>query len=126
MAGHCCFSGAELGCAKLGFSHDDLGDGMPIYMTARFKVRADALQQCDEAIREFVGYVELNEPRTRLYTSVQEAGDPTRFLHFFVFDDEAAQEAHANSMAVKRFTDILYPACEAPVEFTEYSLVATT
>ena len=99
---------------------------MTIYMTAQFKVRADALQQCEEAIREFVVYVELNEPQTRLYTSVQETGDSTRFLHFFIFDDEAAQEIHSNSPAVKRFTDVLYPACEAPVEFTEYSLVATT
>lgn len=99
---------------------------MAIYMTARFQVRAKSRLRCEAAIREFVTYVREHEPHTQLYTSVQETGDATRFLHFFIFEDEAARDAHSNSAAVQRFTEVLYPECLTPVEFTEYSLVAST
>ncbi len=99
---------------------------MAIYMTARFKVRSDERAKCEQAIREFITYVGQHEPRTRLYVSVQELDDATRFLHFFIFEDEAARQTHSNSAAVQRFTDALYPACVEPVEFTDYTLVATT
>lgn len=99
---------------------------MAIYMTARFQVWPAARDKCEQAIREFVEAVRLSEPRTRLYTSVQETGDVARFLHFFVFEDEAAREAHSSSAAVQRFTAVLYPECVTPVEFTEYALVAST
>jgi quinol monooxygenase YgiN len=99
---------------------------MAIYMTARFKVKPDSLEKCQQAIRGFVDYVRANEPETRLYESVQETGDATSFLHYFVFEDEAARERHSNSDGVERFTSILYPELLAPVEFTEYTLVAST
>jgi quinol monooxygenase YgiN len=49
---------------------------------------------------------------------------PTRFVHIFVFRDEAADEAHSASAAVKKFASILYPECLAPVEFIDYTQVA--
>ncbi len=98
---------------------------MAIYLTARFQVRPGALARCEQAIREFVAAVK-DEPRTQLYVSVQETGDVTRFLHFFIFEDEAARDAHSSSAAVQRFTAVLYPECLTPVEFTEYALVAST
>jgi quinol monooxygenase YgiN len=97
-----------------------------IYMTARFQVRPEARARCEQAIREFVAYVKAHEPHTQLYTSVQEAGDATRFLHFFVFDDAAARDVHSSSAAVQRFTDVLYSETLTPVEFAEYELVAST
>ncbi|HJZ49343.1 MAG TPA: antibiotic biosynthesis monooxygenase [Roseiflexaceae bacterium] len=99
---------------------------MPIYQTAQFEVRPEALERCEQAIREFVAYIQANEPGTLLYTSVHAAGDPASFLHFFIFEDEAARERHRTSEAVRRFTDTLYPELLAPVEFQEYSAVATT
>jgi quinol monooxygenase YgiN len=99
---------------------------MPIYQTARFQVRPEGLARCEAAIRDFIDYVRSREPGTLLYISLQDAGDPTNFLHYFIFQDEEARDEHANSEAVKRFTGVLYPETLAPVEFTEYTVFAST
>lgn len=99
---------------------------MPVYMTAEFTVRPESLDDCQAAITEFVDYVTRNEPQTRLYISLQEGEDSTRFLHFFIFEDVAAEEHHANSEAVKKFTGVLHPACIEPMRFTSYRLLAST
>ena len=99
---------------------------MTVYQIARFQVRENELGECIAAIEEFVAYVRVNEPDTLLYTSLQQKDDPTRFVHYFIFKDEAARNLHASSEAVKQFTDILYPRLVAPVEFTEYSLLSST
>ena len=67
-----------------------------------------------------------NEPDTLLYTSLEQKDDRTRSVHYFIFKDETARDLHASSDAVERFTDILYPRLVAPVEFTEFSLYAST
>jgi quinol monooxygenase YgiN len=99
---------------------------MNIHQTARFQVKADQLKECEAAIAEFVAYVHANEPGTLLYTSLQQKDDHTQFVHYFIFQDEASRETHSSSDAVNHFTDILYPRLVAPVEFTEYSLFAST
>ena len=99
---------------------------MPVYQSAYFVVRDDALAVCEKAIREFVEYVRENEPGTLLYTSLQEKEQPNHFLHYFIFRDEAARDRHAGSAAVNRFTSILYPNLVATVEFTEYNMFAST
>jgi quinol monooxygenase YgiN len=98
---------------------------MPIYMTARFRVKPESLEKCRQAIRDFVDYIQANEPDTRLYESVQAGDDATSFLHYFIFENEAARKKHETSEGVKRFTGILYPELIGSVEFKEYALVAT-
>jgi quinol monooxygenase YgiN len=100
---------------------------MPIYLTARFRVRAESHEKCKEAIREFVDYIAQNEigKGTISYTALQEPDDPTSFLHYFVFEDAAARDRHSNSDAVNKFTSALYPETLAPVRFTEYQVVAS-
>jgi quinol monooxygenase YgiN len=99
---------------------------MPIYQTARFQVRPESLAKCREAIKEFVRYVRDTEGNTLLYVALQEKDDPTKFFHYFIFQDEVARERHEDSDAITRFTSILYPETLAPVEFTEFTIVATT
>lgn len=99
---------------------------MPIHQTARFQVRPESLAKCRRAIEEFVAHIKANEPGTVMYVSLRQRDDSTSFLHYFIFRDEAARDLHANSDAVKRFTGVLYPETLAPVEFTEYAVVAST
>lgn len=40
-----------------------------------------------------------------------------------IFDDDAAEDLHANSDAVKRFTEVLYPETVHGVTFARYTAV---
>ena len=97
---------------------------MPVRKTASFQVKHEAVDECLEAIREFVGHIVANEPGTIEYASWQDIDDPTRFDHRMIFEDEAAQNAHSESEAVQKFTGILYPNLEGPVDFRTLREVA--
>ncbi len=99
---------------------------MPIYQTAHYRVKPNAVDKVKKAIAEFVSYVTKNESGTRLYSASQQTDDPTRFIHLFIVADEAAQTRHSESDAVKRFESIYSPELVGgPVTFTDYVLVAS-
>jgi quinol monooxygenase YgiN len=100
-------------------------DRKEIRQLARYQVRADALPRCLAAIETFVAYVRDHEAGTLRYDVWQEQKDPSRFVHSFIFRDEDAHRAHSASKEVKEFASVLYPACLAPVEFIDYTHVAS-
>src|SRR5215467_5961204 len=98
---------------------------MPIYQTARYRIDASAVEDVKTAIVEFVAYVRSNEPGTKLYAAWQEQDDPTRFIHLFIFQDEAAMTAHSESDAVATFEQAYSPhLVDGPVVFTDHVRVA--
>jgi quinol monooxygenase YgiN len=98
---------------------------MPIYTIAEYRVKATGVNKVRHAIEEFVTYVRTYEPGTRMYAAWQKKDDPTKFLHFFIFEDKAAHAAHASSNAVKRFEAAYRPELQGgDVVFTDYELVA--
>lgn len=98
---------------------------MPIYTIAQYRVRPSGIAKVKRAIEEFVPYVKTSEPGTRMYLAWQQKDDPTRFVHFFIFEDEAAHKAHSQSDAVKRFEAAYRPELDGgDVVFTDYNLVA--
>jgi quinol monooxygenase YgiN len=99
---------------------------MSIQTIATYRVKPSGVDKVKRAIAEFVPYVRANEPGTRLYVAWQQKDDPTRFVHFFIFENEAAHAAHASSAAVKRFEAAYSPELsEGNVVFTDYEVVAT-
>ena len=99
---------------------------MRIYQTAHYQVRAEAVDRVRAAIAEFVAYVADSEPNSRLYAAWQEVDDPTKFVHLFIFENEAAHEAHGRSAAVKKFESVYTPELTGgPVVFTDYRVVAS-
>ena len=98
---------------------------MAIYQTAQYQVEGTALDEVKAAIVDFVEYVRANEPGTKLYAAWQQVDDPTRFVHLFIFEDEAAQDAHSRSAAVRAFESSYSPhLVGGPVVFTDHVLIA--
>jgi quinol monooxygenase YgiN len=99
---------------------------MPIFQTAHYQVKESAVEKVKAAIEEFVRYVQDNEPHTKFYASWQQQNDPTRFVHLFIFEDEAAHTVHGGSAAVRKFESVYSPELVGgPVVFTDYLDVAT-
>lgn len=99
---------------------------MPIYTIAQYRVRPEGVEKVKRAIEEFVPYVKSQEPGTRMYIAWQEQDDPTRFVHFFIFENEAAHDAHARSEAVKSFEAAYRPELAGgDVVFTDYHAIAS-
>jgi quinol monooxygenase YgiN len=101
-------------------------DTMPIYQTAHYQVKASAVDKVTAAIAEFVEYVAKNEPRSTMYTAWQQQDDPTKFVHLFEFEDDAAHRAHGRSDAVRRFEAVYGPELvDGSVVFTDYQQIAS-
>jgi quinol monooxygenase YgiN len=75
--------------------------GMPIFTIAQYQIRPSGVEAVKRAIQGFVPYVKKNEAGTRLYLAWRQKDDPTRFVHFFIFENEDALAAHSESAAVK-------------------------
>src|SRR6202158_4306807 len=98
---------------------------MAIYQTGGYRVKLAAVEKVKEAIRDFVRYVQANEPGSQMYVAWQQKDDPTHFLHLFIFEDAAAQARHGQSEAVRRFESIYSPELVGgAVVFTDYELVS--
>ena len=99
---------------------------MPIYQTAHYQVKASAVDKVTAAIADFVEYVAKNEPGSIMYTAWQQQDDPTKFVHLFEFEDEAAHQKHGTSDAVRRFEAVYRPELvSGSVVFTDYRQIAT-
>jgi quinol monooxygenase YgiN len=99
---------------------------MAICTVAEYRVHPEGVERVKRAIQEFVPYVRAKEPGTRMYLAWQQKDDPTLFVHFFIFEDAPAHEAHSRSEAVKRFEAAYRPELAGgDVAFTDYNLIAT-
>jgi quinol monooxygenase YgiN len=96
-----------------------------IYQTGGYQVKGSAVGKVRKAIRDFVPHVQESEPGTQMYLAWQQKDDPTRFLHFFIFEDAVAQTRHGQSEGVQRFESVYSPELVGgEVVFTDYEMVA--
>jgi hypothetical protein len=60
-----------------------------------------------------------------MYLAWQQKDDPTKFVHLFIFENEAAQARHGESEAVRRFESVYSPELVGGgVVFTDYVMIA--
>ena len=96
-----------------------------LFQTGAYQVKRSAIPAVKKAIEEFVRYVKASEPGTLMYLAWQQKSDPTKFVHLFIFEDEAAQTRHGQSEAVKRFESVYGPELSGgDVVFTDYDMIA--
>jgi len=98
---------------------------MAIYQTGGYRVKPSAVNKVKQGIKDFVAYLQANEPDTQMYLAWQQKDDPTHFLHLFIFKDAAAQARHGQSDAVKRF-EAIYSGelVGGDVVFTDYEMIS--
>jgi quinol monooxygenase YgiN len=109
-----------------GFSAGSFEADPYLFRTAEFQVDPNSIAKCRKLIQEFVAYVKSNELGTRLYISLQNEKDATRFLHLMAFADPLALVEHGSSAANKEFITALYPGLETGLVISDSILVAST
>ena len=99
---------------------------MPIYTIAEYRVKPTGIETVKRAIAAFLPHIRAHEPGTRVYAAWQDQSDPSRFVHIFIFEDEAAHRAHATSEAVRRFEAAYGPELDGgPVKFVDFNNIAS-
>ena len=98
----------------------------PLVRTASFRVKPEMLHEAEEVVRQFVAAVKDREPGTRLYVSLQDKDDPTRFLHLMIFEDDCGEDDHSATTWVTDFTDGLAPCLDGGLTMAEFTELAST
>ena len=97
---------------------------MAIFRIARYSVRPEGIAACQQVIHRTVAAVKAHEPTTLLYVALQDAADPTQFVHISAYTDEAAMQRHVEGeVMLADFRTNLFPFIADPTLFTHYVLL---
>jgi quinol monooxygenase YgiN len=69
-------------------------------VVATLKVKSGSEAAFEQAAREMIDYVKQSEPGTLKYVLHRSTSDPTEFLFYEVYRDQAAMTAHSSSEAM--------------------------
>jgi choline dehydrogenase len=99
-----------------------------VYRRSEYHVRPETVTNIKRALDKYADYVYTSEPGTLRYLAIQSQSDPTDFVHFAEFEDQAAYESSQNSSAYREFVDVLRPALrgDVNVQSTMGYLIAET
>ncbi len=70
---------------------------MAITVIAKIKARAGSEAQVEAAFREMIPKVRASEPGTLAYVLHKSTQDPTTFVFYEVYQDQAALDAHGKT-----------------------------
>ena len=70
---------------------------MPITVIAKLKAKAGSEAQLEAAFREMIPKVRANEPGTLSYVLHKSTKDPTTYVFYEVYQDQAALDAHGKT-----------------------------
>jgi quinol monooxygenase YgiN len=91
---------------------------------AKLKVKADQVAAFEEAAHEMIAHVQANEPGTLRYVCHRSTADPSVYLFYEVYQDQAAFAAHGGSPAMQAFFAALRGVVEGRPELEMYEAIA--
>ena len=94
-----------------------------IHLMITYTLKPDAERELLPALAEYLDSIRANEPETLTYDVYQRSDDPLAYVHLMTFTDEGAEQHHQTSIALQRFTELLYPHCSSEPVFTSVELV---
>lgn len=97
---------------------------MAIFRIARYTIRPEAIEACKAVVQATIDYTKAHEPGTLMYMVLQEAEDPTSFVHISAYANDAALRQHVTAEPMTtNFREVLNPAMVVPPTFTHYELM---
>lgn len=87
---------------------------------AKLKVKAGNEAAFQQAADKMVAHVKANEPNTLTYLLHRASSDPTEFLFYEVYTDQAALAAHGGSEPMQQFFGAVGGLLDGRPEITLY------
>ena len=76
---------------------------MPITLIAKLKVKPGSEAEFEAAGKEMIATVKTAEPGVLAYVLHKNAKDPTEFIYYEVYQDQAAFESHGKTDHMRAF-----------------------
>ena len=74
---------------------------MPVAIVAKIKAKAGSEAQVEAAFKEMIKQVRANEPNTLQYILHKSVQDPTTFIFYELYTDQAAVDSHGKTAHMK-------------------------
>jgi len=91
---------------------------------AKLKVKADKAAAFEAEARTMIAHVEANEPGTRTYVCNRSTSDPTVYVFYEEYVDQAAFAVHGGSAAMQAFFGAMPGILDGRPELEMYETVA--
>jgi quinol monooxygenase YgiN len=92
-------------------------------VVAKLKVKADRAAAFEAAAEKMLAHVRENEPGTLTYVCHRSTADPTVYLFYEVYRDQAAFAAHGGSPAMQAFFAAMGGVVEGRPEIEMYEAI---
>jgi quinol monooxygenase YgiN len=94
-------------------------------VVARIRVKSDQAATFEAEARKMIDHVQANEPGTLTYVCHRSTADPTAYLFYEVYRDQAAFAAHGGSPAMQAFFAALRGVVDGRPEIEMYEAIAS-
>ena len=94
-------------------------------VVAKLKVKADLAATFEEEARKLIAHVQANEPGTQSYILHRSTADPTVYLFYEVYADQAAFATHGGSPAMQAFFGAMRGVLDGRPELEMYEAIAS-
>ncbi len=91
---------------------------------ATLKVKADKTTAFEDEARKMTAHVQANEPGTKTYICHRSTADPTVYVFYEVYADQAAFAQHGGSAAMQAFFGAMRGIVDGRPEIAMYEEIA--